>query len=108
MTNCNFPSFAFSRFQVTLKSFFQRRKYGEDLYNITVGKKSTTYVKILHYAKHTSGLILEVHCHGAVFNGINLKPHLMTSFVRSMRFLEEREYENVGKTLVPKVELLED
>lgn len=83
-------------------------EYGKYLYRKCVGRRDPTYFKVNDLIER-NGKLMEFLMEAIVFNSPTCyQPQIMNIIVKNIRVLDEIEIENVGKTIVPKIQVMDD
>ena len=82
-------------------------EFGTILFNNSKGRAEPTFFKISEIVEHSSGVYMQVFVDCAVFTNENGIPNLVHSVSTKMRPLGEKEIPLVGKTLIPRIELMD-
>jgi hypothetical protein len=82
-------------------------EFGKILYSNSAGKTEPTFFKINEIVAHSSGAFLEILVDCAVFTNNKGIPSLVHFVSTKMRPLDEHEIPFIGKTIIPKIEVID-
>jgi len=83
-------------------------KFGENIFKAINGRRDPTYTRNIDYVRHSSNIILEVQGNCAIFTDADFKPCVMFTVTTMIRPLGLNDIDQLGRTLFPRIEVLDD